>query len=112
MSDRFNWLGDLAPYLPPAFGALLGLRWAKDQTPVQKALSFLFGCGVSIYFSPAIAEVLGHLPEKSPRIFVVISILTAMLGMDLLAGLVAISKAFASSPLSTFKDWWSAWRGK
>jgi hypothetical protein len=111
MSSR-EWLGEVAPYLPPAFGALIGLRWAKDLTPRQRFVSFLFGVGVSVYFAPAIAEVLGHLPDKSPRIFVVISILTAMLGMDILAGFVAITKAFASSPLATFKDWWSAWKGR
>lgn len=110
MSGRWEWLADVAPYLPPCFGALLGLRWAKDQTPKQKWLSFGFGVGVSIYFAPAIAEVLGHLPDKSPRIFVVISILTAMLGMDILAGVMAIAKAFAASPLATFKDWWAAWK--
>jgi hypothetical protein len=107
-----EWLGEVVPYLPPAFGALLGLRWAKDQTHRQKAVSFAFGVGVSVYFAPAIAEVLGHMPDKSPRIFAVISILTAMLGMDILAGVVAMGKAFANSPLSTFKDWWAAWKGR
>lgn len=112
MSSRWEWLGDLAPYLPPAFGALLGLRWAKDLTPKEKTVSFLFGFGASVYFSPAIGELLGHLPDKSPRIFVAIAILTALLGMDILAGLVAIAKAFSLSPLQSFKDWWSAWRSK
>lgn len=112
MPQRFSWLADLAVYLPPAFGALLGLRYAKDQTPKEKAVSALFGFGVSVYFAPAIAEVLGHLPDKSPRIFVVIAILTAMLGMDILAGVVAVTKGFASAPLATFKDWWAVWRGK
>lgn len=112
MSDRFNWLGDIAPYLPPAFGALLGLRYAKNLTASERGISALFGFGVSVYFAPAIGEVLGHLPEKSPRIFVVISILTAMLGMDVLTGLMAIGNSFAVSPLSAVKDWWGAWKNK
>lgn len=109
---KLDWLGEVAPYLPPAFGALVGLRWAKDQTPKQKAVTFLFGFGVSVYFAPAIAELLGHLPDKSPRIFVVIAILTALLGMDILAGVVALAKSFAASPLASFKEWWTAWKGR
>ncbi len=107
--DSLVWI---VPFLPPAFGAMLGLKWAQGQTRQQKVVSFAFGVGVSMYFAPAIAEVVGHLPDKSPRIFVVISILTAMLGMDVLTGLVAVSKSFALSPLQTFKDWWAAWRNK
>lgn len=116
MSDAINWVGDLltklAPYLPAGFGALIGLRYAKDQTPKERAISWIFGFVVSIYFAPAIAEVLGYLPDKSPRIFVVISILTAMLGMDILAGVMAVTKAFALAPLATFKDWWAIWRNR
>ena len=105
-------LGWLTQFLPPAFGSLMGLKWAQGQTNQQKVISFAFGVGVSIYFAPAIAELLGALPEKSPRIFAVISILTAIVGMDVLTGFVAISKSFAISPLQTFKDWWAAWRNK
>jgi hypothetical protein len=105
-------LGWLAQFLPPAFGALLGLKWAQGQTNQQKVVSFAFGMGLSIYFAPAVAEVLGQLPDKSPRIFAVISILTAIIGMDVLTGFVAISKSFALSPLQTFKDWWAAWRNR
>lgn len=107
--DSMAWI---APYVPPAFGAILGLRWAQNQTKTQKVASVLFGFGVAICFAPAIAEVVGHLPERSPRIFVVISVLTAMLGMDILSGLMAVAKGFASSPLQTFKDWWAIWRNK
>lgn len=104
--------GILAPYLPPTFGALIGLRWAKDQTPFQRFTAVLFGIGVSVYFAPAIGEVLGYLPDKSPRIFAVISVLTALLGMDVLTGFVAIAKAFAINPLQSVKEWWAMWRGR
>ena len=107
--DSLMWV---VPYLPFAFGAILGLRWAQNQTRRQKVASALFGFGLAISFAPAIAEVVGHLPERSPRIFVVISILTAMLGMDILSGLMAVAKGFANSPLQTFKDWWAIWRNK
>ena len=103
MSDRFAWLGDLAPYLPYGIGAAIGLRWAKDQTPTQRVVSFGLSFGLAIYIAPALAEVIGLGPKGT----VAVGILTAVVGMDVLGGLVAAGKAFQNAPLDSFKSWWN-----
>ncbi len=107
MPSRWEWLADLAPYLPPAFGAMVGLRWAKDQTPAQKIVSFATGFGLAVWFGPAIAELL----SLGPKTTIAVGILTAILGMDAIGGLIAVTTAFRSDPIGTFRAWWNAWKG-
>ena len=94
----------IAPYLPPAFGALIGLRWAKDQTPAQKASSFAIGFGLAVYFGPAVAELF----SLGPKSTVAVGILIAVVGMDVIGGLIAAAAAFRANPVGVFKDWWRA----
>lgn len=108
MSDRFSWVGDLAPYLPPAFGAMIGLRWAQNQTPVQKVTGFVGGFGLAVYFGPAIAELL----SLGPKSTIAAGILTAIIGMDVIGGLMAAATAFRNDPVGSFKAWWGAWWSK
>ena len=99
---------DLLPYLPPAFGALLGLRYAKDQTPAQKLTSFVFGFGLGVWFGPAIAEGL----SLGPRLTIAAGILVAVLGMDVIGGLMAALSQFKADPLGTGRRWINAWFGR
>lgn len=108
MNDRFAWLGDLAPYLPPAFGALVGLRWAREQSPRQKVLSFLTGFGLAVWFAPAIAE----LAALGPKATVAVGILTAIVGMDAIGGLMAVGTQFRNDPQGTFRGWLDVWLGR
>lgn len=108
MSNRLDPLAELAPYLPPAFGALLGLRWARAQTARQRVLSFAAGFGLAVWFGPAIAELLG----LGPKATVAAGILTAIVGMDAIGGVMVAVAAFRSDPLAAFKAWWNAWRGQ
>lgn len=108
MPDRFReFAADIAPYLPPAFGAFIGLRWAQNQTPVQKVTGFAGGFGLAVYFGPAIAEFF----TLGPKATIAVGVLTAVIGMDILGGLMAAAKAFGTNPLESFKGWWSAWKG-
>lgn len=108
MPDRFReFAADIAPYLPPAFGALIGLRWAQNQTPVQKVTGFAGGFGLAVYCGPAIAEFFALGPKST----IAVGVLTAVLGMDILGGLMAAAKAFGLNPLDTFKGWWSTLKG-
>lgn len=109
MPDRLREIvTEIAPYLPPAFGAFVGLRWAKDQTPVQKVTGFAGGFGLALYMGPAIAEFFGLGPKGT----IAVGVLTAVVGMDILGGLMAAAKSFGNNPLESFKGWWSAWKGK
>jgi hypothetical protein len=108
MAERWDWLGELAPYLPPAFGALVGLRWAREQTAQQKALSFVAGFGLAVWFGPAIAELLA----LGPKATVAVGILTAIVGMDAIGGLMAAGAQFRVDPAGTFRTWLDAWLGR
>lgn len=106
--SRWEWLADLAPYLPPAFGAMVGLRWAKDQTAKQKVISFATGFGLAVYFAPAFAELL----VLGPKATVAVGILTAIVGMDAIGGLMAVGSQFKSDPQGTFRGWLDVWLGR
>jgi hypothetical protein len=99
---------ELAPYLPPAFGALIGLRYTKDQTPAQKASSFLTGFGLAVYCGPALAELLA----LGPKATIAAGILIAIVGMDIVGGLIVAARQFGSAPVAAFRGWLDAWLGR
>lgn len=107
-SSLNDFAKELAPYLPPAFGALIGLRWAKDQTPVQKCSSFGISFGLAVYIGPAVAELF----SLGPKSTVAVGILIAVVGMDIIGGLIAAAAAFRSNPTGTLKGWIDAWLGR
>jgi len=104
MLDRLSWSG-VADYLPAAFGAMLGLSYAKSQTPRQKVVSFISAFGLAVYLGTAIAELL----NLGPKATIAVGVLTAVVGMDVIGGLLALAAAFRSDPIGTFKAWWGAW---
>jgi hypothetical protein len=107
-NGRWDWLADLEPYLPPAFGALVGLRWTKDQTPRQRIFSFATGFGLAVWFGPAVAEIL----SLGPKATVAVGILIAIVGMDAIGGLLAAAAQFHADPPGTFRTWRDAWLGR
>lgn len=96
---------ELAPYLPPAFGAFVGLANAGKQTPTQRFIGFVSGFGLAVYFAPAVSEIFA----LGPKATVAIGILIAIVGMDVIGGLMAAASAFKADPLASFKAWWGAW---
>lgn len=99
---------ELAPYLPPAFGALIGLRYAKDQTPLQKLSSFLSGFGLAVWCGPAVAELLA----LGPKATIAAGILIAIGGMDIVGGLLVAARQFGQAPLASVRDWLATWLGR
>lgn len=97
----------LAPYLPPAFGAFIGLQWAKNQTPSQKVTGFIGGFGLAVWFGPAVAEWF----SLGPKATIAVGVLIAVIGMDILGGIMAAAKAFSVDPLASVKSWWATFRG-
>jgi hypothetical protein len=109
MPDRLNDLANLlVPHLPAGFGALLGLRWARGLTPLQKLTGFGTSFGLAVYFGPAVAELLALGPKST----IAVGILIAVIGGDIVGGLIAAARAFSADPVGTFKTWWNAWRGQ
>lgn len=107
-TDRLSWLGDLTAYLPATFGALIGLRYTKQQSSRQKVLSFAGGFALGVYMGPAIAEFL----TLGPKMTAAAGILTAVLGMDVIGGLVAVISQFSENPVQTGRRWINAWFGR
>jgi hypothetical protein len=97
--------GALAFYLPPAFGAFIGMVNAKNQTPKQRVFGFVIGFGLSVYFAPALAEWF----SLGPKAIVALGVFVAVIGGDIVGGLLAASSAFKNDPLGSFKGWLGAW---
>ena len=79
----------------------------RQQTPLQKLGSFCASCAIAVYAGPAIGEVM----NLGPRAQAATILLVAVLGMDILGGIVAAAKQFGATPVASLKEWWTAWRG-
>ena len=99
---------EIAPYLPPAFGALIGLRYARDQTPLQKLSSFASGFGLAVWCGPALAELLA----LGPKATIAAGILIAIVGMDIVGGLIVAARQFGQAPVASVRDWLATWLGR
>ena len=108
MNRNWDWLGELAPYLPPAFGAVVGLRWARAQTARQRVLSFAAGFGLAVWFGPAIAELLA----LGPKATIAAGIVIAIVGMDIVGGLIVAARQFGQAPLAALRGWIDLWLGR
>ncbi len=108
-AERLSWLGDavaaITPFIPPSLGALVGLGYARNQTPMQKLVSFGTGAATGIFIGAALAEVF----TLGPRATIGVGFLLGMMGYDLMLGLTAAARNFAADPLQSFKAWWGAW---
>lgn len=98
----------IAPYLPPAFGALIGLRYARDQAPLQKLSSFLSGFALAVWCGPALAELLA----LGPKATMAAGFLIAIVGMDVVGGLIVAARQFGQAPLASVRDWLNTWLGR
>ena len=80
---------------PAPIGALIGLRYAVNQTPRARAVTWLCSCGIGITAGPWVGELLNLTPSGVS----VATIVAAAIGMEVMAGLNAAARAFASDPL-------------
>jgi hypothetical protein len=106
---KWDWLWDLAPYLPPALvGSFIGLRYTTNQTPKQRVLSFVAGACLAVFVAPALAE---HF-ALGPRVTMAVGLLTAIVGMDIIGGLLAVGTQFKADPTGTVRGWVDTWLGR
>jgi hypothetical protein len=104
-SSILEWIGLLAP---PAFGALIGMRYAKDQTLKQRGAGFLTAFFLSVYMTPALAEAV----NLGPKATVAAGILVAIVGMDIVGALIATIAQLKNDPMGTIKGWVDMWLGR
>ena len=95
----------LAPYLPPAFGALMNLPYARNQTRAQRVVSWAVGTAVGLYVGGAVAEWL----TLGPRATIASGFLFGAAGYDLMLGLTAAARGFGADPMGSVRGWLSAW---
>lgn len=101
-------LDALWPFVPPALGAFLGLRYAKEQSLRDRTISWAGSLAIGIYLGPAIGE---HL-SLGPKTTVGVSFLIAMLGAEFGAVAVAAMRQWAQDPVGTFARWRDALLGR
>jgi hypothetical protein len=80
---------------PAPIGALIGLRYAVEQSARARAATWLCSCGIGITVGPWLGELLG----LSASGISVATIVAAAVGMEVMAGLNAAARAFAADPL-------------
>jgi hypothetical protein len=80
---------------PAPLGALIGLRYATEQTPRARAFTWLCCCALGVIAGPWAGELLA----LSPAGVAVATIVTAAVGMEVIAGLVTAARTFAADPL-------------
>ena len=76
---------------PAPIGALIGLRYAVEQSARARAATWLCSCGVGITVGPWLGELLG----LSASGVAVATIVAAAVGMEVMAGLNTAARAFA-----------------
>ena len=80
---------------PAPIGALIGLRYAVDQTPRARAITWLCSCALGVFIGPWLGELLA----LSAAGVAVATVITAAVGMEIVAGFATAARAFAADPL-------------
>lgn len=110
MSVDLQWLWDaLAPFVPPAMGGLVGLRYAKEPRPKRdRIISWGLSVGAGIYLGAALGEFYGlGIKTVGGAMFVI-----AMLSAELFGVVVAALRQWQTDPAGTFRRWLDAWFGR
>jgi hypothetical protein len=80
---------------PAPVGALIGIRYAIEQTPRARAVTWLCSCALGVIVGPWLGELLA----LSAAGVAVATVITAAVGMEIMAGLATAARAFALDPL-------------
>ena len=80
---------------PAAIGALIGLRYATEQSPRARAATWLCSCGLGL----ATGNLAGESFALSANGTAIATIVAAAVGMEIMAGLQTLARGFARDPL-------------
>ena len=81
---------------PAPLGALIGMRYAVEQTPRARAFSWLCSCGLGAIGGAFLSELLGLTSYSGVAVATVVC---ASVGMEVMAGLITAARGFSSDPL-------------
>lgn len=108
MLNAINTVLDwIAPLVPPALGAAVGLRYTATCSPRDRAAGYCLSVAMAVFLAPGFAEAL----QLGPKTTVGLSFGIAMLGQELLAAGVAFLRRVASDPIATIRSIIDAIRG-
>jgi hypothetical protein len=97
----------IAPLVPPALGAAVGLRYTATCSPRDRAAGYCLSVAMAVFLAPGISETFS-LGQKTT---VAVGFSIAMLGQELLAAGVAFLRRLASDPVATLRAVIDAIRG-
>ena len=97
----------IAPLVPPALGAAVGLRYTATCSPRDRAAGYCLSVAMAVFLGPAIAETFA----LGPKTTVGIGFGIAMLGQEILAAAVAFLRRVAADPVATLRSIIDAVRG-
>jgi len=101
-------LDALSPFLPPAIGAYIGLRYASSQNARDRAASWICAAAAGIYIGAGLGEYFGlGLKVVGGLMFVI-----AMFSAELAAVVIAALRQWSTDPAGTFRRWLDAWLGR
>ena len=97
----------IAPLVPPALGAAVGLRYTATCSPRDRAAGWILSVAIGIYLGPAIGEAF----QLGPKTTVATGFMLAMMGMEIASAAVAFLRRLASDPIATIRSIIDAVRG-
>ena len=101
-------IGALAPLAPSAFGALWGARYAKDQTPKERVLTWIMSAALGIFVGAAVGGYysLSHVETGG------VQFALAALGMEIVAYCMALLQQAVADPMGAFRKLLNAIMGR
>jgi hypothetical protein len=81
---------------PAPLGALIGMRYATEQTSRARAFTWLCSCALGVI----VGSWMGELLAPSAAGVAVATVVSAALGMEVMAGLATAVRSFAADPIA------------
>jgi len=97
----------IAPLVPPALGAFVGLRYTSACSVRDSSAGWVIAAAMGIYLGPAIGEAF----QLGPKTTVGAGFMLAMMGMEIASAAVAFLRRVASDPVATLRAVIDAIRG-
>ena len=95
---RAVWDG-VVPFVPPLVGAYIGLRYAVQQTPRDRLVTWVCSAAAGIYLGAGLGEFYG----LGTKVTGAVMFLIAMFGSELFAVGIAALRQVAADPLGMFR---------
>lgn len=104
---RAFWEG-VVPFIPPLFGAYVGLRYAVQQTSKERLITWCCSAAAGIYLGAGAGEYY----QWGNKLTGAVMFLIAMFGSELFAVGIAFLRAMATDPVGNFRRVWNTIMGR